>query len=57
MTMPKDEGVYLGHMLDRARKIIYKMDIDEDVVWNVATRHLPTLVEQIERLVPEEPTD
>ncbi len=103
--MSKDETVYLGHMLDRARKIITNlqgkrradfdtdenlrlalahliqtigeaarkvpestraahaeipwksimgmshkivhdyMDIDEDVVWNVATKHLPTLVE------------
>jgi uncharacterized protein with HEPN domain len=114
--MPRDETVYLGHMLDRARKIITKiqgktradfdddenlrlalahliqtigeaarkvpadlrsahpeipwkrimgmrhkivhdyMEIDEDVVWNVASKHLPTLVEQLEPLVPDNPT-
>ncbi len=32
------------------------MDIDEDVVWNVATKQLQTLVEQLEPLVPEDPT-
>jgi len=113
--MAKDETVYLGHMLDRARKIIAKvegksradfdddenlrlalahliqtigeaarkvapemraahpdipwkrimgmrhkivhdyMEIDEDVVWNVSTKHLPTLVKQLAPLVPEEP--
>ena len=114
--MPKDETVYLGHMLDRARKVVSKVDgktraefdddenlrlalahliqtigeaarkvapetraahpeipwkqimgmrhkivhdymeIDEDVVWNVATKHLPPLVEQLAPLVPDEPT-
>jgi uncharacterized protein with HEPN domain len=53
--MPKDESVYLGHMLDQARKIIAK-EIDEDVVWNVATKHLMPLVELLEPLLPDEPT-
>ena len=38
-------------------KIVHDyMEIDEDVVWNVATKHLPPLVEQLAPLVPDEPT-
>ena len=38
-------------------KIVHDyMEIDEDVVWIVATKHLPTLVEQLAPLVPEDPT-
>jgi uncharacterized protein with HEPN domain len=38
-------------------KIVHDyMDIDEDVVWNVVTKHLQMLVEQLEPLVPEDPT-
>jgi uncharacterized protein with HEPN domain len=114
--MAKDESVYLGHMLDHARKVVGKvagkcranfdedenlrlalahliqtigeaarkvapetraahpeipwkrimgmrhkivhdyMEIDEDVVWNVATKHLAALVEQLEQILPDEPS-
>jgi uncharacterized protein with HEPN domain len=30
------------------------MDIDEDMVWTVATEHLPVLVDLLVRLVPPE---
>jgi uncharacterized protein with HEPN domain len=112
--MEKDDSVYLGHMLDRARQVIGKvrgttradfdsdenlrlaltwliqtigeaarkvspetqaahpeipwsrimgmrhklvhdyMDVDEDLVWTVATEHLPVLVDLLVGLVPPE---
>jgi hypothetical protein len=36
--MPKDDVVYLGHMLDTARKVV--------------TRDLPALAKALERIVP-----
>jgi uncharacterized protein with HEPN domain len=110
--MPKDDGLYLGHMLDMARKACAKtasiqrgeydadenlrlalahliqvigeaarrvspegraahpeipwrevmgirhkivhdyMDLNDDVIWEVVTRDLPGLVQQLERFVP-----
>lgn len=112
--MQKDDTVYLGHMLDMARKAVNRirgrtrdeydadedlriiiahliqtigeaaaqvspqgrarcteipwkgivgirhrivhayMDVDYDILWEVATRHLPPLIEALEKLVPPE---
>ncbi len=112
--MPRDDGIYLGHMLDTARKATKRvagksradydadedlrivvahlvqtigeaasrvsavcreahpevpwrqitgvrhrivhdyMDVDYDVLWEVATRDLPRLIAQLERIVPDE---
>ena len=112
--MPKNDNVYLGHMLDMARKATSKvegmsreqydadedlrmviahlvqsigeaagrvsaptrnlhpeipwkqitgirhrivhdyMDVDYDVLWEVATRHLPQIADQLEKIVPPE---
>lgn len=30
------------------------MDVDYDVLWEVATRHLPPLIEALEKIVPPE---
>jgi uncharacterized protein with HEPN domain len=36
-------------------KIVHDyMNVDEDIVWEVATRDLPTLVEALERLQPDD---
>jgi uncharacterized protein with HEPN domain len=113
--MPKDDRLYLGHMLDAARRVVAKtsgidreafdqdedrrlavvhllqtlgeaarrvstdqrraypeipwqdivamrhkivhdyFQVDENIVWNVATAELPSLVPVLARLVPHEP--
>lgn len=36
-------------------KIVHDyMDVDEDILWNVVTADLPTLIEHLEDIVPEE---
>jgi uncharacterized protein with HEPN domain len=114
--MSKDDSLYLGHMLDQARKVVGKvegktradfdadenlrlalahlvqtigeaarrvseatkedhpevpwrniagmrhrivhdyMNVDEDILWTVATVHLPTLADQLSAMVPREPS-
>ncbi|MGO9471693.1 MAG: hypothetical protein ACLQIB_45995 [Isosphaeraceae bacterium] len=63
--MEKDDSVYLGHMLDRAQKVMGKVrgktraefDADEDlhIVWMVATERLPKLAELLAPLVASPP--
>ena len=31
--------------------------IDDSIIWSVATRYVPTLIEQLERLIPPPPPD
>ena len=48
--------VYIGHMLDTARKAIFHdyLGVDEDIVWQVVTEDLPKLVTALEAIVPPE---
>ncbi len=46
--MPKDDFVYLGHMLNMARKA-------DDIVWDVVATDLPPVMAALQRIVsPEE---
>ncbi len=39
-------------------KIVHDyFDIDEDIVWSVATRDLPPLVDALRRALPDEPSE
>ena len=58
--MQHDDAVYLGHMLDAARKAIISMrhkvvhdymDLNEDVIWDTTTTDLPELISQLEKIV------
>jgi uncharacterized protein with HEPN domain len=60
MPMRKNEDVYLGHMLDRARKIVAKVagksrsDFDSDENLQFALAHLiQTIGEAARKLSPE----
>jgi predicted nucleotidyltransferase len=62
-SMQKDDLVYVGHMLDMARKAIEKIDgrsrdyleVDYDLVWDVVSSEVPPLVTQLEQIAPCEP--
>jgi uncharacterized protein with HEPN domain len=52
--------VYVGHMLDMARKAVSKvvhdyLGVDEDIVWRVVSEDLPKLVKALEPIVPPPP--
>ena len=56
----RSDLLYLGHMLDHARKVVSRVvhddvNIDLDVVWQVATKRLPELIEQLLQFTPPEP--
>jgi uncharacterized protein with HEPN domain len=56
-TRGADPDIPCKRIMGMRHKIVHDyMDLDLDVVWNVATKHLPTLVAQLERLFPEEPS-
>jgi len=61
--------VYVGHMLDMARKAVDEtgglsrprhkvvhdyLGVDEDIVWQVVTEDLPQLVAALQPLVPSQ---
>ena len=54
--MKKDDSVYLGHMLDivgMRHKVVHDyLHVDYDLVWDVATRELPPLIDALAKIVP-----
>ena len=54
--MSPSDFVYVGHMLDIAKKAVSKTQgPSREIVWQVATQDLPTLVAALEPIVPPEP--
>jgi len=45
-----------GHYQQRHKVVHNYLGVDEDIVWQVVTQDLPTLVAGLERLAPTSPT-